>query len=84
MEIIIRHLDGRREEAVMLAVSVDRMRISSPGCEDTMELQFTQGTWTNENHEPLEIEALISGTDLSSLFAEIRPRACKAAAYGVI
>jgi len=82
MHLMIRHLDGRLEDAVILAISADRMRISIPNCDDTTELHLAQGVWMNENHEPVEIEALISGTDLSSVFAEILPRV-HTASFGV-
>lgn len=82
MHLTIRHLDGRLEEAVILAISADRMRISIPNRDDVTELNLAQGVWMNEDHEPVEFEALVSGTDLSSVFAEIRPRV-HTASYGV-
>jgi len=82
MHITIRFFDGRLVDAVVLAVGAGRMRISLPGNDDAKELAVANGTWVIENHEPVELEALVSGTDLCSVLAEIGPRA--QAAHSVV
>lgn len=73
MHLTMTYFDGRRVEGVVLAVSAQRMRISIPGQEDTLELTLHQSVWMTENQEPVEIEALVAERDWSSLFAEIQP-----------
>jgi len=79
MHITIRFLDGRRVEGIVLAVSAEKMRLSLPDCDDAMELTLARGMWMTEKREFVELEALATGSDLSSLFGEIGPRAYAAA-----
>lgn len=84
MHLTISFSDGRRAEAVVLAVSADRMRISIPGSDDATELRATQGAWFTETGEPVEIESMILLSDGSSVFPEISPGVRGAAGVGVV
>jgi len=84
MHLTIRHFDGRLEDSIILAVSADRMRITIPDTEDTIELAFRQGVWLTEAGEPVEIESMCSTSDLSAVFAGMMPAARFAAASTVI
>ena len=84
MHLTIRHFNGRLVESIVLAVSADRMRITIPGWEDTIELMLTQGVWLTEAGEPVEIECMVSTSDQSAIFTGIIPTARFAAACSVI
>ena len=84
MHLTIRHFDGRLVESILLAVSADRMRITIPDSEDTIELALRQGVWIAETGEPVEIESMVSAADLSAIFTGIIPTARFAAASSVI
>ena len=71
MHMIISFRDRRRVEAIVLAVSADRMRISLPNCEDAVELRQAQGVWTTEDGEPIEIESMIAGRGVSALVSSL-------------
>ncbi len=61
MLMLMRHYDGRREEAVMLSVAGSVMRVALPGREDCLELRLYDGQWVTETNEAIEIE-YIAGT----------------------
>ncbi len=61
MLMLMRHYDGRREEAVMLSVAGNAMRVAVPGREDCLELRLYDGQWVTETYEAIEIE-YIGGT----------------------
>ena len=84
MHLTMSYFDGRLVEAIILALSGDRMRISIPDSDDAIELTLAQGVWTTENHEPVELESIVSETDRSLLFAQIRPLTRTAAGRIVI
>lgn len=73
MHLIISFADGHRAEAIVLAVSADRMRITMPEYEDAMELRLRDGAWMTEDQRPVELEALAAGGDLRALFAGMGP-----------
>jgi hypothetical protein len=74
MFMIIRDSNGRRREGILLAVSVDRMRVAVPGCEDVMELRRSRNQWIFAGGEPVKIEGMISGADLSGFCSQpLRP-----------
>jgi len=74
MFMIIRDSTGRRREAILLAVSVDRMRAAVPGYEDVMELRRSRNQWTFAGGEPVKIESMVSGADLSGFCSQpLRP-----------
>jgi hypothetical protein len=66
--------NGVRAEAIVLAVSPDRMRIAERGRADTVELNLQDGCWRDERGK--RIEALIA-IDESAL-AGLAPRTLSA------
>ena len=75
MRLMIRFKDGRRDEAVLMAASQERMRIAAASQRDTIELKRGNEGWSTENGEPVEIEALIpiDGFNVEQFCAEIYP-----------
>ena len=84
MHLTISYSDGRLVEAVVLAAGPDRMRISTPESEDTIELRMEQAAWISENGERVEIESMVLGGELSTLFPELCPAVRTASGCGVI
>jgi len=80
MHLILSDGEGRRTEAIVLAFSTDRMRISIPDCEDSIELKLEQERWISDAGAVFEIEAVITGSDASSWFRHAVPAAQAAAA----
>jgi hypothetical protein len=64
--------NGVRGEAIVLAVSPDRMRIAERGRPDTVELNLHDGSWHDERGRRLEIETLIAIDNHA--FADVAPR----------
>ena len=62
MHLMISGRDGRYE-AVLLAVSKERLRIARPGHVDTIELALVHGVWVDENDEPVEFESMVMDND---------------------
>ncbi len=53
---MIRHLDGRLEQVLLLSVTGSALRILRPGSDDTAECTVHTGTLRSEANEPVEIE----------------------------
>jgi hypothetical protein len=66
------YADGRIIDAVVLSASVDRMRLSIPGCEDVLELRSVQDFWVLESGERVEIESILAN-ELGTIFPGVRP-----------
>jgi len=74
MFMIIRDSTGRRRQGILLAVSVGRMRLAVPGFDDVLELRRSRRDWVFEGGEPVKIEGIVSGADLSGFcFQPLRP-----------
>ena len=75
MRLMIRYQDGRRDEAVLMAASQERMRIAAASQKDTVELTRGNEGWLTENGEPVDIEALIpmDGFQVEQFCAAIYP-----------
>jgi hypothetical protein len=65
MHLMISGKDGRYE-AVLLAVSKDRLRIARPGSPDAIELAIVDGVWMDENDQPVEFELLAADDDTNA------------------
>ncbi len=61
MLMLMRYYDGRREEAVMLSVAGNAMRVALPGRDDCLELRLYDGQWVTETNEAVDIE-FVAGT----------------------
>lgn len=74
MFMIIRDSTGRRRQGILLAVSADRMRVAVPGCDDVLELRRSRREWAFAGGDPVKIEGMVSGADLSGFcFQPLRP-----------
>ena len=80
MLMTIRYQDGRRDQAVLLAASRDRMRIVTKSQRDAIELQKLDTCWFTEAGDEIEIESLVplAGTDASGFCSEVYPRTAAA------
>ncbi|HWQ54478.1 MAG TPA: hypothetical protein VN442_12410 [Bryobacteraceae bacterium] len=56
MLMLIRHYDGRREDALLLSIAGNAMRVALPDREDCMELRLCEGQWVSDANQPVEIE----------------------------
>ena len=56
MLMLIRHYDGRREEAMLLSVAGNAMRVALSGRDDCTELRLYDGQWVTDTNRPVEIE----------------------------
>jgi hypothetical protein len=50
------------------------MRVAVRGCDDVLELRRSRREWAFEGGEPVKIEGMVSGADLSGLCSQpLRP-----------
>ena len=56
MRLLIRYMNGYRQDAILLVTMENRIRIAAPGSDDAMEFRFVGGHWISEDLEPVEIE----------------------------
>jgi hypothetical protein len=73
MLMILQFRDGGMIEALLLAVNRSRMRLITPGSDDTLELRLRKSAWSLEDGRTAEVEAVISdGNPLSTFFLDAR------------
>ncbi len=58
MFTLIRYLDGHLEEAILLSIRGDMMRVAIPGCDDAVAFTLRGGAWVSDENVPVEIEFL--------------------------
>lgn len=58
MYMLIRHFDGRLQEAMMLSVQGRAMRIALKDTDDIVELTLCGGQWLLDGRDPVEMEFL--------------------------
>jgi hypothetical protein len=63
MHMILRYPTGRRVDGILLAVGTDRMRIVVRRLNETIELHLTEGQWTSENGELIEVEGCLTASN---------------------
>jgi len=73
MHLMLTFSNGRRTEALVLAVGRNRMRIAIPSRNDAVELTLAGGQWTTDTGETLELDSLISLVDVD--FPRLFPKA---------
>ncbi len=83
MHLMLSYEDGKIVEAVVLSANGDRMRISIPNYEDTVELRSEQDGWMLESGERVEIECIVVANESSAVFPEARPLTFRAAAQAI-
>ncbi len=84
MYLTMRYFDGRRVEAIVLAIGADRMRITIPDSHDAIELRQSQGIWMTDSNELVELEALLAEEETAPLLAGFYPVARNASAGAVV
>jgi len=60
MYLLMKHAAGINLEAVILAKGEDRMRVVAQGFSDTLELWHSGTQWFDEDHQPVDLEFLMS------------------------
>ena len=56
LRLLVRHMDGSRQEAILMAILGSQLRVSIPASDDAVEFRWAEGHWQAENGEPVEIE----------------------------
>jgi hypothetical protein len=76
MYLTISFGDGRHVDAVLLAMSRDRMRVVIPDQMDTVEFRLVYGEWTTEDGDQIELGSLLAhgGKTLEWFNADLFPR----------
>ena len=74
MHLTILDSTGGRHEGILLAASTSRMRVVVSGARDTVDLKLVEGGWLCEDGEPVELESIVAGEDLSAFCSLVRPR----------
>ncbi len=75
MYLTLSYSDGRRMEAVVLAMSRDWMRLAVRGQMETTEFHLIDSKWANESGERIELDSLVlSGpADMAVFRASLHP-----------
>lgn len=60
MRLILRYSNGRRTEALLLSRGARLLRVTVPGCNDTLELSMEGEHWVDEQGWRVSIEAMLS------------------------
>jgi hypothetical protein len=58
--MILRYPSGRRVDGILLAAGVDRLRIVVRRLNETIELRLTEGQWTSEEGDRIEVEGWLT------------------------
>jgi hypothetical protein len=56
MLLLIRQVDGSVQPAILMATMENRIRVAMPGCDDIVELNWTNGQWFSEHIGSVAIE----------------------------
>lgn len=64
--VIMHNVSGRTIEGVLLKANRDRMRVATPGSDDTWELHRADGVWSMEDGTPVELDAVLTDGDSGS------------------
>jgi hypothetical protein len=56
MPLLIFHVDGSIQAAILMAIYGKRVRASIPAFDDAVEFQWEDGQWKAEDSEPVEIQ----------------------------
>ena len=62
MYLLIRFSAGIIVEAVVLAKGRNRLRVAAAGFPDTIELKQSGSQWLTSNHQPVELDFLMSNS----------------------
>jgi hypothetical protein len=56
LRLLVRHIDGSSQEAILMAIFGSQLRVSMPALDDAVEFRWAEGHWQAENGEPVDIE----------------------------
>jgi len=73
MRMVIRHWNGRREEAILLSARGNAIRTAIRDREDVAEFRCTAGQWFAEGDAPVEID-FDAGSELDQFLEELALR----------
>ena len=60
MHMILRYPSGRRVDGILLAAGPNRLRIVVRRLNETLELHLTEGQWTSEQGDRIEVEGWLT------------------------
>jgi hypothetical protein len=60
MHLILRYPSGRLVDGILLAAGPDRLRVVVRRLNETMELVLTEGQWTTDRGDRVEVEGWLS------------------------
>jgi hypothetical protein len=64
MRLILRYANGMRTEALLLSESAGAMRVTIPGCNDTLEFSVEGEHWVDEQGQRASIEAMLARPEM--------------------
>jgi hypothetical protein len=67
MYTIVIYPGGRQVEALLLSATSERLRMVIPGSKDTVEFQRTDGKWTSEKGDRVELGALLTDDSVATV-----------------
>jgi len=81
MLVTLLYPSGIRVDAIVLAASLDCMRVVVNDCADTIELRWKNKRWMTERGDTVEFESMIvdGRTDMAGLYYNMRHCAADAA-----
>jgi hypothetical protein len=75
MHLVIRELNGKRREALVLAVGANRLRVVIAGERETIELRRNFGDWCSDSGAIVQLEAIVADgrADLARFHTDLFP-----------
>jgi len=67
MHMILRYPSGRRVDGILLAAGPDRLRIVVRRLNETIELRLTEGRWTSEGGDRIEVDGWLTADNAGML-----------------
>jgi len=55
MRLLVRHLNGSLQAAILIATFGGKLRVSIPACDDAVGFRWVDGQWLAENGNAVEI-----------------------------
>ncbi len=56
MRLLVRHLDGSLQAAILMTILGRHLRVSLPGCDDAVGFRWADRQWLAENGDAVEIQ----------------------------
>ena len=71
VHLIVQFADGSRTEAVVLAMGAKAMRLAVAGRRDAVDCRLSDGHWTLETGDVIELESMVADEASCRLAAEL-------------